>query len=297
MSVIARKIAIANEPVQIRPDEARLADRIIADLEPILLNWLSLEEVEIECLSVEWEQPTADILSDRLVSCRGERPSQRAALCANPALADHAVKTLLRIDGEPDAEALSALRPFALQNMAALGARISRTSIMSAASTPPQWATDEIPIVLDIFEPLETLCLTLRLKGVSKEDLQLTLLMSHDMLISEADQAAAAQTDEAPSLPPRLGPCHVEVRAVGDRVSLSVADCTRLEIGQVVALPGLRFDQLDLDVEMGDGPVRLTDAALGADKGRKAVRLNRGLDPTFRERPESLKTSPAGVPE
>ena len=59
-----------------------------------------------------------------------------------------------------------------------------------------------------------------------------------------------------------------------------------LEIGQVVGLPGLRFDQLDLDVEMGDGPVRLTDAALGADKGRKAVRLNHGLDPAFRLRPD-----------
>lgn len=294
--MIARKIASASQPVQDRPDEMVLTDRIIAQLKPVLQDWLSLEELSIECLSSDWSLPSEKTLSDRLVSCRGKKSSQRAALCANAALADLAVKTLLRIDPKTPADALSALRPFALQNMVALGGRLNASDLLKAGGENPVWSVDEVPTLLDRFQPYDTLCLTLRLKDISSDPMELTLLMTRDMLLSEADQAKALQSSDAPSLPPRLGPCHVEVRAVGDRVSLSVAECTRLEIGQVVALPGLRFDQLDLDVEMGDGPVRLTDAALGADKGRKAVRLNHGLDPAFRERPVPTAPPDWGVP-
>ena len=296
--MISRKIAIAKQPVQNRPDEFDLADQVIPHIKPILMDWLSLEELELECVSADWSLPSADSLSDRLVSCRGQNPSQRAALCANAALADKAVTTLLKIDEDTDPEALAALRPFALQNLVALGGRLNGSQIMRHAGTTPQWTVDEIPSLLDRFEPYPTLSLTVRLKRLGSQDHLLTVLITRDLLISDAERAEANPTNAAPTLPPRLGPCHVEVRAIGDRVSLSVADCTRLEIGQIVALPGLRFDQLDLDVEMGDGPVRLTDAALGADKGRKAVRLNHGLDPTFRERPTTTALSPTkGAPE
>lgn len=296
--MISRKIAIANQPVADRPDEMGLAEQLMGHLKPILLDWLSLEELDLDCLSAEWSLPSADILSDRLIACRGKKPSLRAAICANEALSDKAVTTLLRLPGDTDPASLSALRPFAMQNLVALGGRINASQIMRRVDNNAEWAVEEIPTLLDTFEPYDTLSVTVALKGLGPQDYQLTLLMTRDLLISDAERATPKVSSDAPTLPPRLGPCHVEVRAVGDRVSLSVADCTRLEIGQIVALPGLRFDHLDLDVEMGDGPVRLTDASLGADKGRKAVRLNRGLDPAFRERPISPASNPAdGVPK
>ena len=66
MSVIARKIAIANEPTVNWPDEACLADEIIRTITPIFRHWLSIEELELECVSVEWNTLGADHLSDML---------------------------------------------------------------------------------------------------------------------------------------------------------------------------------------------------------------------------------------
>lgn len=295
MSVIARKIAIANEPTVNRPDEACLADEIIRTITPIFRHWLSIEELELECVSVEWNTLGEDRLSDMLVACRGQRSTQQAAISANSPLANFAVQSLLRMDSAVDGDALAALRPFALQNLVALGERLNATPfIESASETPPQWSAVEAPTLMDNLDPHDVLNLELVLQGPNLEGLGLRLLMTSDLLVEEEDNAEIEDGSEQPQLSPRLGPCHVQVRAVGDRVSLSVADCTRLEIGQIVALPGLRFDRLDLDVEMEDGPVRLTDAALGADKGRKAVRLNRGLDPAFREKPDVLSEA---VPE
>lgn len=79
----------------------------------------------------------------------------------------------------------------------------------------------------------------------------------------------------------RLGPCRLSVHIVGDKLSLSVADCTRLEIGQVFSLPRLQFDNVTLRLVSGGRRRDLAQGTLGMDKGQKAVRLHGPPDPEF----------------
>lgn len=292
MSVLARKIAVANQPPPERPDADKLALSILPQMCRTLTGWMSLEQLDLEVIEADWIQPKPDIFDGPVIGAQGRRRSQRALVSLNSALADRAALDLLCIDTLPAGEDLAALRPFVQENMVSLGERLNDTA-MGQAAGEPEWGAADPEAVHVEFAPYDTVMIRFAVKDGGVADLQVRLFLTEDMF-------SIVQTDDAPEpdpvvLPPRLGPCHVEIRAVGDRVELSVADCTRLEIGQVIGLPGLRFDKLELDVEMGDGPLPLTDAALGADKGRKAVRLNRGLDPDFRAPPaDAAVPAPSG---
>lgn len=90
-------------------------------------------------------------------------------------------------------------------------------------------------------------------------------------------EAAAKPTPEY--LLERLGPCRLPIQIVGDCVTLSIAECMRLEIGQQMHLPNLDFNAVS--VRLASSDQTLTHATLGTDAGRKAIRLNEALDPTF----------------
>ena len=62
---------------------------------------------------------------------------------------------------------------------------------------------------------------------------------------------------------------------------LSVAECTRLELGQVIALPGVSHERLNIKTRCGAGSLVLAGATLGVFKSGKAVRLNEDIDPAF----------------
>jgi hypothetical protein len=291
LSVIARKIAIAADTPTDRSEPAEVALSFASALKSTLESWLSVNDVGLDLVRSAWSLPNADDLQGHMIGCRGPSRSDRAALCVDKALAEHAVLSLLRLGPDLSAERLRALHPFAVQNLMVLGERLNDSGLFRDMDADrPVWTSLTSEELQAEMAKQELISSTWRITGLCDTDVSLTLLITQDMR-RKAAEAANDALPERPHLPPRLGPCHVEVRAVGDRVRLSVADCTRLEIGQTIPLKGLRFDKLELDVDMGDGRVPLTDAALGADKGHKAVRLNRGLDPAFREAPASAQPS------
>lgn len=198
-----------------------------------------------------------------------------------------AAQDILQLDSGIDAAALAVLRPFVEQNMLTFGGRVNETRIMAHAGvTDPEWETEKPDILQADFGAFDVFTMDVAYLDGDGGDMRIVLMVTSEMLaLGENEDDIVDAAPKAPRLSPRLGPCHVEVFAVADRVRMSVADCSRLKIGQVIGLPGLRFDHLELNVEMGDGPILLTDASLGADKGLKAVRLNRGLDPSFRVAP------------
>ncbi len=71
------------------------------------------------------------------------------------------------------------------------------------------------------------------------------------------------------------------IRAVLDSQKMSVADCTRLEIGQIIALDGASTDTVRLETQTQDGAVTLTDAVLGAYRSHRALRISSDIDPNF----------------
>lgn len=72
------------------------------------------------------------------------------------------------------------------------------------------------------------------------------------------------------------------VRAVLDSLQMSVADCTRLEIGQVLPLPGVSLENISLEVEMRDQRLAVANGLLGIHKTRRAVKLSEEVSQEFR---------------
>ncbi len=73
----------------------------------------------------------------------------------------------------------------------------------------------------------------------------------------------------------------VPVRAVVETCRMTVADCTRFDIGQVIDLPGVSLQSIGLEAEMMDGSVNFGSAALGIYKSHRAVKLIEDMDPEF----------------
>ena len=97
---------------------------------------------------------------------------------------------------------------------------------------------------------------------------------SNDLVIDPADPWAAHMHDTVmqSALP---------VKVILEVLSLSVADCTRLKLGQTIALPGASHKQLNVNAEVGSNTVTLATSTLGVCKSSKAVKLLDDIDPDF----------------
>lgn len=92
---------------------------------------------------------------------------------------------------------------------------------------------------------------------------------------------------------------HVNMRVVVETIDMTVAECTRLHIGQVLQLPGISLDTLAVEVDADAMPVgkeissvegnlptsnprvELTKARLGVYKSRRAVKLANDISEEF----------------
>ncbi len=71
------------------------------------------------------------------------------------------------------------------------------------------------------------------------------------------------------------------LRAVLESCEMTVADCTRLTIGQVIPLPGVSLQSLNIEAELTDNRVCIAKGALGIHKTRRAVQLVEDVAPSF----------------
>lgn len=69
----------------------------------------------------------------------------------------------------------------------------------------------------------------------------------------------------------------VPVRAVIESCRMTVADCTRLQIGDVIDLPGVSLQSIAIETEMLEGPEKIGSAALGIYKSHRALKLTEDL--------------------
>lgn len=114
-------------------------------------------------------------------------------------------------------------------------------------------------------------------------------LLQH-LLASSVNEAASpvidAQNPWTHHMRQSLDTAIVPVRAVVETCRMTVADCTRFEIGQIIDLPGVSLQSIGLETEMIDGNVNFGSAALGIYKAHRAVKLIENVNPEFC--PESL---------
>jgi hypothetical protein len=109
---------------------------------------------------------------------------------------------------------------------------------------------------------------------------KVTLTVNRSML-PDFDELSG-EDDDVPTLErlgETLGPCRLPVRIIGGKVTLSIADCMKLEIGQTFELPEIDFNAVDM--KMPNSEDVLVQATLGTHFGAKAVRLSSGVDDDF----------------
>ncbi|RZV44782.1 MAG: FliM/FliN family flagellar motor switch protein [Acidimicrobiales bacterium] len=73
----------------------------------------------------------------------------------------------------------------------------------------------------------------------------------------------------------------VSIKAVLETCDMSVAECTRLSIGQVIPLPGVALQAISLETDTQGGAVELAASTLGTYKANRAVQLTDDIRAEF----------------
>lgn len=79
------------------------------------------------------------------------------------------------------------------------------------------------------------------------------------------------------------------IRAVVESCHMTIAECTRLEIGQIIALPGVSLNAVGIFIDLDAGDDKQTEAdtielaqgSLGIFKKNRALKLTENIDPSF----------------
>lgn len=119
--------------------------------------------------------------------------------------------------------------------------------------------------------------------------------LSFTMLISQADFDAhikrgpkidiVSETldfdETAETLTRHIDKSITSLRAVLESCEMTVADCTRLSIGQIIPLPGVSLQALSIEAELKDNRICIARGAMGIHKTRRAVQLVEDISPSF----------------
>lgn len=71
------------------------------------------------------------------------------------------------------------------------------------------------------------------------------------------------------------------LEVVIEDITMSIAECTRLELGQVITLPGASHTRLNVNARSSNGVQTIATSTLGIYKTNKAVKLLDHIDPVF----------------
>lgn len=112
-------------------------------------------------------------------------------------------------------------------------------------------------------------------------DLEAVLKMTQEAGSDAASGGGLSDPRDGRLSQPRIQNSSVHLDVVLDRLSMSIAECARLEAGTVISLPGTDRGKLKITAETMDGPVDIADGELGVWKHQRAVRLTSPIDPSF----------------
>lgn len=70
----------------------------------------------------------------------------------------------------------------------------------------------------------------------------------------------------------------IPIRGVVETCTMTVADCTRLEVDDIIKLPGASLQSVSLQTEMREGTVKIGKATLGVYKSNWALKLSSDLN-------------------
>lgn len=219
---------------------------------------------------------SAGALAAVSINAPGARKYAATRLRQDVASLKHAPELFLRLMSEHAARAL--------------WKRVSLTFSKDAAQAAPLQLV-EFNATADALEN-ETgyLCLTYTLGGDGGEDSWLIegggdapevqlLVKMQDVksavrtLQTKAEKTVTSDSGGHDVLRKRVRDTAVVLDAVLDTLPMTIGACSRLEIGQVIALPGAKMDRLHLSAGTVSGSLPISQGELGAWKGFRALKL------------------------
>ena len=122
--------------------------------------------------------------------------------------------------------------------------------------------------------------------GASDQELMFTLVLPESAVLKVATARAGSvsEPDLAPHGPwadkiyESMKTAEVPIRAVVESCSMTVADCTRLEVDDIIQLPGASLQSVSLQTDMRDGAIKIGVASLGIYKTNWALKLSGDLN-------------------
>jgi flagellar motor switch protein FliM len=95
------------------------------------------------------------------------------------------------------------------------------------------------------------------------------------------EEKAIEFDEDTEALTRHVDQSHTPLRTVLESREMTVADCTRLSIGQVIPLPGISLKELRVEAELRNTRVCIAKGALGIHKTRRAIQLVEDIDKAF----------------
>lgn len=107
------------------------------------------------------------------------------------------------------------------------------------------------------------------------------ILQTHALQNSESQDANFLVEELQTYWSQRVDHSHTRLKLVLEEFNLSVADCTRLQIGDILPLPSVSLMEIKVHADFNDNEMCIASAALGIYKTHRAARLIGDLDPVF----------------
>lgn len=104
---------------------------------------------------------------------------------------------------------------------------------------------------------------------------------AREMDTAAADRAARAQRQTPDALRLSVRKSSVSIDAVLDRLPMSIGECSRLSVGQILPLPGAALDRLSISAETVSGDMNIGRGEMGVLKHNRAVKLESAILPGF----------------
>jgi len=155
-------------------------------------------------------------------------------------------------------------------------------ALYSGGNSSTKWISPEATKLYCMKAPDLWICHSIWTIYDASKDKSYRLKVLADRSIFPDVDAGEQETQSPPdleSLQDKLGPCRLPVRIVGGKLNLSIAGCTKLEIGQILGLPEIDFNAVE--IKMAESEDVLVRATLGTHFGSKAVRLSSAVDDDF----------------
>lgn len=284
MSLLSKKIALSVTPAGSSPSRDSMNLYLAEPLGAALSQWTGRSSWNLTCKKVRLKRAIEafdDGKETEACLIVSESQTWLMRLDVSEELERLATANALGVESTEISDVLESFRKIHRRTISeTLFKHIATTDVETGTKT--HWASARDAKLHVAKNPSVWMCMSVWTVHDAIDDIEYTLDINLDRRILPNFSDEKPEDNPIPNidvLKNKLGSCRLPVRIVGGRVTLSIADCMKLEIGQTFGLPELDFNAVDMKMPASDD--LLVKATLGTHFGAKAVRLSSAVDDDF----------------